>query len=1311
MHTSLLLRSTRFWLVAIGLLTLIAVSVAVPLRAAEFDVYSLQHASPEDARRMLQELASDRAGQLHIVVDSQTNEMMVRGPKDLRDLARQFLNKFDSPPTPRAVSGTDPTVLQDVVHSYPVPADRSAVIVEQLEQTLRGQARFSRDTTGSRLIVVAHPRIHEQIEAQLANMRRGSSFTEPFSRRRELEQSLSSTSRPLRQTDDRDAPFMRLDDVRQRDVDVRQRDVRQRDVSPAISEQQRVHEFRTRVRAPEEMRQVIERLLSDRLQPFGSTGFVYTARGDRRVVIQFDAPQSQCVVSGPDSLVTQFVDLLTSLDTPQPAAGQKLRMIPVRNVEPAKLEQAISLWRSRSRTVPSHDATRQGIGPQGAMHRRDANIQQAAFQETPPVGQGNVEFGPSDPPDPSTLRRPTSDVEIQSLPDFDVIILRGRDADIEELTRIINEIERISAETTPEIELYYLQHVRGESLNLLVSQILQDLTGAMQGRVSITPLVTPNALLIIGWGEAVAAVKQLVSELDQPVDAHTQVRVFPLRNAPAQQVETTIRQFYSGRQGLAPQIEITGDPRTNSIIVNASPRDMLEVELLIQRLDAGESQTVNEVRTIRLQNSLANDIAQTLQAAVIAAQGGGGGEPSAVLEMLLVDPEGERVVKSGLLNNVRITPDSRTNSLIITGPRESMDLIETLIQQLDENPATSAQIKVFQIINSDATEMVLMLRTLFPAQAATSNVPQLPTSEGEGSLVPVRFSVDIRTNSIIATGSSSDLRIIEALLSRLDSEEAQQRVNQVYRLRNSPATFVAAAVNDFLRNERNVQTAAPGRQNPFQKIETEVVVVAEEVTNSLIISASPRYFEEIFRLVKELDEQPPQVLIQVILAEVELDNVHELGVELGLQDSVLFDRGLLGDLLTTTMTNTLSTPGGVVTTTNDVIQAASLTPGFNFNNFPLGNSGSDASLATSGTVGGQSLSHFSVGRTNTELGYGGLVLSAASENVSLLIRALEQTRNVEILSRPQIMTLDNQPAFIQVGERVPRITATTISQVGQVNTVELEDVGLILDVTPRISPEGMVVMNVNAIKSSLGPIADGIPVSFSADGTVLRSPRVNITAAETTVSSASGQTIVIGGLITKDNTSINRKVPWLGDIPILGHLFKYDTQIHNRKELLIILTPHVIRSRDEAEYQKQLEMARMSWCSADFFDLYAPAAPPMLHGYSHDEGVPVIYPDQTPGVEWDLAPTYDDASMHAPYGHGEPTPLPSSPTPTLQSIEPEQPFFPLDPQAPDSEEPTIQQMNDERRSSVEQTSPRTQTSRTTRRTWPLGRSRTGNSVP
>ena len=338
-------------------------------------------------------------------------------------------------------------------------------------------------------------------------------------------------------------------------------------------------------------------------------------------------------------------------------------------------------------------------------------------------------------------------------------------------------------------------------------------------------------------------------------------------------------------------------------------------------------------------------------------------------------------------------------------------------------------------------------------------------------------------------------------------------------------------------------------------------------------------------LVEGLDAQPPQVMIQVILVEVELDNLHEFGVELGLQDSLLFDRSLLGSILT---------------------------PGYNFNNQPLGNANTPGSLATKSTVGGQALSHFSLGRTSTDTDFGGLVLSASSENVSVLLRAMNQSRNVEILSRPQIMTLDNQPAFIQVGQRVPRIVGTSINQVGQVNTVELENVGLILGVTPRISPEGMVVMDLDAEKSEVGPEIEGIPVSISSTGEVIRSPRVNITTAQTTVSSASGQTIVIGGLITTNNTTLSRRVPWLSDVPVLGNLFRFDGTKNSRKELLIILTPHVVRGPSEAEYIKQVETARMSWISCDTFNWMNTDT--AMVGQMDSSTIPTIYPDQTPGA-------------------------------------------------------------------------------------------------
>ncbi len=612
--------------------------------------------------------------------------------------------------------------------------------------------------------------------------------------------------------------------------------------------------------------------------------------------------------------------------------------------------------------------------------------------------------------------------------------------------------------------------------------------------------------------------------------------------------------------------------------------------------------------------------------------------------MVLVQPNGEKVIASGLLDDVTLTPDPRTNSIFISGPEESLPLIERLIEQLDESPAASAQIKVFQVTNSDASDLVTVLRSLFPEAASTSTVPQLATAEGESSLVPVRFSVDVRTNTIVATGTAGDLRIIEALLLRLDQTESQERVNHVYRLKHSPAMDVARAVNDFLRSERIVSQAAPGRQNPFQQIEQEVIVVPEPVRNSLIISATPRYFEQIMELVEDLDDQPPQVMIQVILAEVDLNNFHEFGVEIGLQDSLLFDRSLIGDLLTTTVTTSKGNPA--VTTTTDNIIGATNTPGFDFNNNPFGNSGSTLSTGSAGNAAGQALSHFSLGRINSDLEYGGLVLSASSENVSVLLRALDQSGSMEVLSRPQIVTLDNQMAFIQVGQRVPRVVSSSITQFGQINSVEMEDVGLLLGVTPRISPDGNVVMEVDAEKSKVGKESDGIPISVSADGAIVRSPRVDVTTVQTTVSAASGQTIVIGGLITTGSESLTKKVPWLGDLPLLGRLFRYDGYTNVRKELLIILTPHVILGKSEAEYLKQVEMSRMSWVSSDIFEWLGPG--PSGYGTMDDGGVPIIYPDESPDVHphgTDLTPT-PDTNMINPVLPGTPLTVPSEMPPS-----------------------------------------------------------------
>lgn len=1211
--------------------------MAQPNAAGEYQVYRLRHKPAAEVEKTLAEVLSDFGPAVHLVANLRENQILLLGPQAAQQIARRLIDSVDRAAVERAAverPRVETAPATPMLEAYPVPNGQIDAIGARLRARFaeRRDVRVVSDAGTSQLLILAPPEIHAVLAREFG----------------------APAGRPPAG----DPDF--------------------RHIAESVAREGFVPLSYSRV---ERIEPQLQRLLGSRLEPLpnrpsGRADYLFVDEAGRRVEMRLDRQRNQVALVGPRPLVEQLgylVRALDALDRPEQEPGAKLRIIPVRRADPAKVREAVNAYRMgrgggasyRPGTIaPGLPHPRQ-TGTRGPLDRASVQLVQYLAQAEQAGAAPASRPQPGDAPTAEALqaeeeqldrlRELGEQVEIETLPDLDVIILRGPDRDLDEVSRIIAEIERLSAETQPVIEIYQLRHVRGEAMITIISQVAESLVGGRQGRASITPLVKPNALLLIGWGEAVAGIKELIAKLDQPVGPESDWRVFRLKHAAASVAADTVEEFLGGSDGLGPRVEVTTDERTNSLIVRGATRDLIDVERLIARIDRTGPDAVNQGRIVKLKHSLANDLAGTLREAIAAASGGGE-RKSAVLELLTADVEGGRLLKSGLLSDVEITPDVHTNTLIISGPAESMDLLSALIRELDV-PTGVAQIKVFRIVNGDANAMILMLRTLLPAQAGTA--PQLAGAEGETTLVPVRFSVDSRTNSIIATGSEGDLAIIEALLLRLDEEDVTQRKNEVYRLKNSPASQVAQSINEFLRSERVVQQAMPGVLSPFQQIETEVVVVPETVTNSLIISASPRFFDEIVKLVEELDAAPPQVMIQVIIAEVQLTNIDEFGIELGLQDSVLFDRSLLGSLLTTTRTVSTSTPSGIVTVQDQIIQSATNTPGYDFNNNPLGNSGSDKALARSGTVGSQGLSHFNLGRMSSELGYGGLVLSASSESVSMLIRALQESRKLEILGRPQIMTLDNQSAFIQVGKQVPRISGSRFDGRTQINQIELEPTGLMLAVTPRISPEGMVVMEVDAEKSELGPEAEGIPVSVT-EGVAIRQPSINITLAQTTVSAASGETIVIGGLINKYDSKIERRVPYLSDIPILGHLFRYDNDTSRRNELLIILTPHVVKDAADAERIKQIEAARMSWCLADVHAIHGPTGLYEDRDTSSWQGQgEVVYPDENPrGLmpgayvpedidpkELNLSPSVPQAPTQAAPGGDVPATAPQGPPP------------------------------------------------------------------
>lgn len=792
-------------------------------------------------------------------------------------------------------------------------------------------------------------------------------------------------------------------------------------------------------------------------------------------------------------------------------------------------------------------------------------------------------------------------VQVEFVEGLDVIVLRGAERDVQRVMEIINQIEQLSAVTVPAIEVYALQNVDSESMARLLNRLYQQVLGPRIGEVSITALVKPNSLLLIGRAENVRMAIELVKRLDQPVPPTTRFEVFPLKNASAAEAKTLIDEFLQQEEGapapapdapvtLAPQALVVADIRTNSLIVSAGPRDLAEIAALVAKIDASSAAAVDVVRVFPLKNAIATEVAETLQNAITGdeqpAQNQQPQSRPSALEFLTIGGQ----LRSGVLTNVRITADPRGNAIVVTAPADSMDLIAALIAQLDQAPSAIAELKVFTLTNGDATALAEVLRTLFSADEDQD------TSElggvGQSGLVRLQFSVDQRTNSIIAAGTRTDLAVVEAILLRLDEGDVRNRQTTVHRLNNAFAVDVANAVNQVLQTEREVEAEAEVALSPFAQMEREVIVVPEPATNSLIVSATPRYYDHVIGIIRDLDERPPMVMIQVLIAEVRMNDTDEFGVELGLQDSLLFDRSLLGEFNTiTTTTQTQSVGGATVSTTQQNIVNAPGSPGFNFNNpsSPLGNNLSTAALATAGQVAAQGLSSFALNRLNPELGFGGLILSASSNSVSVLLRALQENRRLEVLSRPQIMALDGQLGQVQVGQDVPTITSSSITEFGQINSIQYRPVGLILQVLPRISPDGLVVMQIVANKSEVGPEAEGIPITINTAGQILRAPRIENTIALTTVSALSGQTVVLSGLLSTRKLDIHRSVPIISDIPLIGDLFRYDAVSEERRELLIILTPQIVHDRIDAERLKQVESSRMSWILSDVVALNGPS--------------------------------------------------------------------------------------------------------------------------
>jgi len=367
----------------------------------------------------------------------------------------------------------------------------------------------------------------------------------------------------------------------------------------------------------------------------------------------------------------------------------------------------------------------------------------------------------------------------------------------------------------------------------------------------------------------------------------------------------------------------------------------------------------------------------------------------------------------------------------------------------------------------------------------------------------VRLASDERTNSILLSGERTVRARMRVIIEQLDTKQESDGNTQVIYLKYANAlelVKVLTGVSDTLDDPKKTAKAAA---------KTSISIQADEATNALIITAPPGHFRSLQRVIRKLDIRRAQVLVEAIIAEISVDKAKELGVQ-WIFDGTPAGKGPVG---------IIDFGGGS----------------------PIG--------AVAATVAAGGIPSIPSGTT--------LALGQFNDNTinfAALLRALDSDSASNILSTPSIMTLDNEEAEIIIGKNVPFVTGQYAStgSTGGVNpfqTIQRKDVGLTLRVTPQINEGNAVQLKIEQEVSSLNKTAS------SGTSDIVTNKRV----IKTTVMVDDSQTIVLGGLLDETLDQVHQKVPILGDIPIIGALFRSTQTVKVKRNLMIFLKPSIVR--------------------------------------------------------------------------------------------------------------------------------------------------------
>lgn len=441
-----------------------------------------------------------------------------------------------------------------------------------------------------------------------------------------------------------------------------------------------------------------------------------------------------------------------------------------------------------------------------------------------------------------------------------------------------------------------------------------------------------------------------------------------------------------------------------------------------------------------------------------------------------------------------------TNTLILTGPYSVIRQAMRIVQQVDKNVYVP-QLKTFKMEFGNAKSVADSLAKLMETRAKEQ--------EKIGKQTFAQIQSDERTNTVIAMADHDSMAAIQNLISTLDVPTPRGKGDiHIIRLQNADAEDTARVLNSLMERQ--------GKTKEEKVLSSDVKIVADKPTNTLVVTARPDDFATIERTARQLDIERKQVFIEALIMEASSSASFSFGVNWA---------------------------GGK--NSDDVFLYGSSNLGGGSVGFPSTNTGGTLSFPSGGSLGAIIEDAVTIGGT--------------AYSIQAVLSAVEGDNNYSILATPQLLTLDNEEARVDVVDNVPFTKDASTSNVNQdYNSVSIDykDVGIKLKITPHISANDTLRLEVNQEVSRV--------TSTTVSGTNIIAPTTRKREVETTIRMLDGQTAIIAGLLSEDDSNTNSKVPGAGDIPLLGWLFKNKEETNSKTNLLIFITPRVINTFDES---------------------------------------------------------------------------------------------------------------------------------------------------